>query len=138
MHALRSPPQSGIVISYISTTNLVSRIHGASEVVPARMIQEPAPGDCCRKTTGCSLDTSNIHQEVPLLVVAIQLKSTSTSLSDSPSVSQHWAALITLSLCIDMTLTALLQKLTEQTTTTTCPLHCLDRALRTLIHTFSK
>ena len=88
-------------------TNLVSRIHGASEVVAVGMIQEPVPGDRDNKTTGSSLHTSNILQEVPLLVVAIQLKSTSISPTDSPSVFK--AALITLSLCIDMTLTALLR-----------------------------
>ena len=71
-------------------------VHGSSKVVNASVSLEPVPGDRVNKTTGCSLNTSNILQEVPLLVVAIQLKSTSTSHTDSPVVIHLQAVLITL------------------------------------------
>ena len=41
---------------------LCSKNHGPSEVVPAKMIQEPVPGKWAHKTTGCSQNTSNILQ----------------------------------------------------------------------------
>ena len=105
-------------------------------MVNASVSLEPVAGDRVNKTTGCSLNTSNILKEVPLLEVAIQLKSTSTSHTDSPVVIHLQAALITLSLCTDMTLTALLRPLSKQTRTTMY--HCLDEKLRTLTHAFSK
>ena len=105
-------------------------------MVNASVSLEPVPGDRVNKTTGCSLSTSNILLEVLLLVVAIQLKSTSTSPTDSPVVIHLQAVLITLSLCTNMTLTVLVRPLSKQTRTTIC--HCLDRELRTLTHAFSK
>ena len=105
-------------------------------MVNASISLEPVPGDRVNKTTGCSLNTSNILQEVPLLVVAIQLKSISTSHTDSPVVIHMQAVLITLSLCTNMTLTVLVRPLSKQTRTTMCC--CLDRELRTLTHVSSK
>ena len=105
-------------------------------MVNASVSLEPVPGDRVHKTTGYSLNTSNILQEVPLLVVAIQLKSTSTSPTDSPVVIHLQAVLTTLSHCTNMTLTVLLHPLSKQTRTTMC--HCLDKELRTLTRAFSK
>ena len=107
-------------------------VHGSSKVVNASVSLEPVAGDRVNKTTGCSLNTSNILQEVPLLVVAFQLKSTSTSPTDSPVVIHMQAVLITSSLCTNMILTVLLHPLSKQTRTTMC--YCLDKELRTLTH----